>query len=117
MALLQTIVNLVNIPYMPEIIIQYLAGDCSLNHCPTTFNTIFKTIYKDKDSNTFLDPECTVLHSFNGEAASSGPYQEQQWYKNGELFRVVVDHIWGIEEQCYHKGKWITQFFTTYLKQ
>lgn len=86
--LLECIVNVFPIADLPELIITFLAGDCCLD--AETIKAVFPRPYLksdfDTDTHTYLDKECTVLHSFNDEPAVVWPtgYRQKSWYFNGQ---------------------------------
>lgn len=83
MSLLSEIVSVLPVQLVPEIIVQYLAGDCCLDD--ETISKVFHTVYRDLDGCTFMDETKSVPHSFNDEPGFSydGYMPLKQWFRNG----------------------------------
>lgn len=99
MSTLDLIADKIPVKDIPEVIVGYLAGDDCLDHCET-LEAVFCKEYR-KNYQTFMDEECTVLHSFNDKPCirieqilyysrhqTRFPYNVyQEWYRNGKLHR------------------------------
>lgn len=83
---------------VPELVLQYLAGDWCLEHC-TSIDML--PVYRDEQRNTYLDSSRTVLHSVDDKPAKTLD-NCQHWYRNGKLHRegdrpAIIDgpvNIW-----------------------
>lgn len=86
MSLLDCIVKCIPVADIPELIVLFLAGDECLNYCETA-SQVFKVVHSVEYPHgveTYLDKDCKILHSFNGQPARVF-YGHKAWYCNGLL--------------------------------
>lgn len=88
-SVLELIAECLSITDVAEMLIRnYLPGDDCLDD--STLKTVFKRPYRKRTrSITYLDPHCTVLHSFNGNPSIDGPFDigGLEYHRNGKLHR------------------------------
>lgn len=98
MNIFDLVIQVFPVSLVPELTLSFLGGDISLDHLDSsTMDRIFTQKYTEVISLTdeffsYLDEECTILHSFNDEPAAS--YFELHettrtiiWYCNGKFHR------------------------------
>lgn len=105
MSLLDAIINVLNTNDVPEMICKYLAGDDCLDD--ETISSVFQRPHKNKYGYTYMDKDCTVLHSFNDEPALKWTYgetQKQEWYRNGRVDRIQKPAIIVLENVPFSLG-------------
>lgn len=101
MFLFEVLVRHLRVKDVPELIVEYLAGDECLDD--QTINIVFRNVYTDEYGYTYLDKTKTVLHSFNDQPAIVWSFYDQwvtswwrnggdtttksEWYRNGCLYR------------------------------
>ena len=85
------IVRALPVADVPEEVFKYLAGDKCIDEVP---DEIFESIFRkhcnsteDYKTCTYLDENCTILHSFQDEPAHVAVNHDKSWYKNGRLHR------------------------------
>lgn len=87
MSLLKCIANVLLVADVPELVVQFLAGDSSLDE--ETVNIVFtrKYIKEELDATlTFLDKQFRILHSFQDQPAIHTGHLSL-WCSNGKLHR------------------------------
>lgn len=97
MSLLDLIASVIPVADVPEFIIQlYLPGDECLDNYTlkkvftTPYNKIVTRFFTETrffmETYTYLDKNCTVLHSFD-DNPSCKSRNKSEWYRNGKLHR------------------------------
>lgn len=122
MQLLDVLAEVLPIADVPEYVIRkYLAGDRCLDYCDTIHVVFTKKFTGTKNGceYTFLDEQCTILHSFDDMPGKISACGDMYWYKNGKRHRdkdqpaVIVklfddvdeDQIVGIRSEWCINGK------------
>lgn len=81
--LLDTVTECLSVAYLPELLVKtFLPGDNSLDDA--TIDRVFTKKYT-RDGYTYLDPGCTVPHSFDNQPCVRDG--RQIWFRNGKRHR------------------------------
>lgn len=93
-SLLNHIIDVLPVFDIPELVVQYLAGDVCLD--PHSVYLVFKKIYileNPSERSTFLDEDCKILHSFDEQPARiiyGHEGLEKYWFFNGKCVCRVL---------------------------
>lgn len=86
-SLLHEIVKWLPVADIPELVIRlFLPGDNCLHDDDETLDAVFTSPYRKTNDifrRTYMDPDCTIEHSFDDQPHCVGLDGSMYWYRNG----------------------------------